>query len=184
MNILTRISRLFKADIHGILDSLEQPEIILQQSVRDMQSEINKSEKSITELDKQRVKLEQKQQCLKDHIEELQNQLQLCFQENNEILGKSVIRKKLQIDHLLKEIVKKLANTREEKQLKVSEMEEHKEKLLAIREKQALFSEKIELKENASFGSLHDNITQDDIELAFLYEKESYTATVSQREKQ
>jgi len=40
MNILTRISRLFKADIHGILDSLEDPEIIFKQAVRDMQDEI------------------------------------------------------------------------------------------------------------------------------------------------
>ena len=183
MSILTRISRLFKADIHGILDNLEEPELILQQSVRDMQNEIDKAEIDITELDKQQVKQEQRQQSLKVHIEELQNQLQFCLQENNEPLGKSVIRKKLQADLSYNKISGNLANTKEEKQLKVSETEERKEKLQGIREKLALFCEKTELKESSLSTCLNDNITQDDIELAFLHEKQCYTAAIDKGEK-
>ena len=117
MNILTRISRLFKADIHGILDTLEQPEIILQQSVRDMQSEIDKAEMTISELEKQQGKLEQKHQSLSTSIEDLQDQLQFCLRENNESLAKSVIRKKLQADISLKELSRQLANISEAKKL-------------------------------------------------------------------
>jgi len=176
MNILTRISRLFKADIHGILDSLEQPEIILQQSVRDMQSEIDKAELTISELDKQQDKLEQKHQCLEANIKELQEQLQFCFSENNEALGKSVVRKKLQAEVSLKELSRQLANRTEEKKLKISETDERKEKLQAIRDKLALFTEKTGLNESYLASKLNSNsiITQDDIELAFLYEKKCY----------
>ena len=179
MNILTRISRLFKADIHGILDNLEQPEIILQQSVRDMQNEIDKAELIIPELDKQQDKLQQKHQCLEAKIKELQEQLQFCFSENNEALGKSVIRKKLQAEVSLKELSRQLANTIEEKKLKISETDERKEKLQAIRDKLALFTETTEFKESSLATELNNSITQDDIELAFLYEKKCYAAGIT-----
>ena len=179
MNILTRVSRLFKADIHGILDNLEQPEIILQQSVRDMQNEIDQDELIISGQDKQQDNLEQKHQCLEEKIKELQEQLQLCFSENNETLGKSVIRKKLQAEDSLKEISRQLANISEEKKLNIRETDERKEKLQAIRDKLALFTEKTELNESSLSSDLDSRITQDDIELAFLYEKKCYAAGVT-----
>jgi len=183
MNILTRISRLFKADIHGILDNLEQPKIILQQSIRDMQNEVDKAEIIISELDMQQATLEQKHQSLKTTLKELQSQLQFCLQENNESLAKSVIRKKLQVDLSLKEHVGQLANILEEKKLKISETEERKERLQAIRDKLALFTEKTRFNESTLATELNSGITQDDIELAFLYEKQAYAQTISNGEK-
>ncbi|NOQ63082.1 MAG: hypothetical protein GQ582_01055, partial [Methyloprofundus sp.] len=61
MNILTRASRLLKADIHGILESLEQPDIILQQSIRDMQDAIDKDQSNLSNLEAQQGQLQQKQ---------------------------------------------------------------------------------------------------------------------------
>ena len=179
MNILTRVLRLFKADMHGILDSLEQPEIILQQSVRDMQSEIDRAEITISGLNKQQAELEKKHQSLHTHIEELQEQLKFCLHENNDSLGKSVIRKKLQANLSLKELCRHIANITEEKKLKISETEERKEKLQVIRDKLAIFTEQTELNVDSQSTDLHCSITQDDIELAFLYEKKCYTAEVS-----
>ena len=40
MGIFNRIGRLWKADLHGIIDSLEEPRAILKQALRDMQEEI------------------------------------------------------------------------------------------------------------------------------------------------
>ncbi|ETW92791.1 MAG: hypothetical protein ETSY1_42105 [Candidatus Entotheonella factor] len=39
MTLMMRITRLFKADMHGLLDLLEEPEAVLKQAIRDMQSE-------------------------------------------------------------------------------------------------------------------------------------------------
>lgn len=175
MNILTRVSRLFKADIHGILDNLEQPEIILQQSIRDMQVAIEKAEITIAELDKTQDRLEQQKQNQNKHIEDLQDQLQFCLAENNESLGKSVIRKKLQAEASLKELTRQLANITADKKLKIEETEERKEKLQAIRDKLSLFTEKNELNECSPSTDLSSGVTQDDVELAFLYAKQNYT---------
>ena len=176
MNILTRISRLFKADIHGILDNLEQPEIILQQSVRDMQLEINKAELMISGLVKQQGKFEQKKLNIKVHIEELQDQLKFCFAQKNESLAKSVIRKKLLADISMKELLRQLTNISEEKKIRIDQTEVRKEKLQAICNKLELVCEKTGFTKESLSTDLNSCITQDDVELAFLYARKCYAA--------
>ena len=123
MTILTRISRLFKADLHGILDSLEEPETMLKQALRDMQDGIDNATAEISDLNQQQERLQLKQQALSEHIQELQQHLQLCFSENNDTLAKSVIRKKLQAEGSLKELSRQFKNICEEKGRKIDETE-------------------------------------------------------------
>ena len=175
MTILTRISRLFKADLHGILDSLEEPEMILKQALRDMQEEIDKATAAISVLSLQQERLQQKQQALSRHIEEWQQHLHVCFRENNETLAKSVIRKKLQAELSLQELSRQLKNIGEEKVLKIAETEERKEKLQVIRDKLALLNEPSEFDKSPSATETNTTVSQDDVELAFLYEKQRHT---------
>ena len=65
----------------------------------------------------------------------------------------------------------------------LKETDERKEKLQAIRDKLALFTEKVELNDCASSTDLNTSITQDDVELAFLYEKQCYVTASRNREK-
>jgi phage shock protein A len=174
MTILTRVSRLFKADIHGILENLEQPESILKQAVRDMQDAIDKATANINRLTKQQECLHQKQQTQTLHIDELQQQLRFCFAENNDALAKPVIRKKLHAELSLRELARQLKNTNEEITRKITETEERQEKLQSVRDKLALFTEQNELYETATATDPNTTITQDDVELALLTEKQRY----------
>ena len=36
MTLINRLSRLFKADVHAMLDRIEEPPLLLQQALRDM----------------------------------------------------------------------------------------------------------------------------------------------------
>ena len=40
MTLINRMSRLFKADVHGILDQLEDPAIALKQAIREMEIQV------------------------------------------------------------------------------------------------------------------------------------------------
>jgi len=174
MTILTRISRLFKADIHGILDSLEEPESILKQAVRDMQDEIDNASLAIDALSRQQERLQEKQQALTANIQELQQQLHFCLAEKNEVLAKSVIRKKLQAELSLNELSRQTKNINEERNQKIKETDERKEKLQAIRDKLALFAEQTESSHASTVTGSNTTITQDDVDLAFLYEKQRH----------
>ena len=37
MALITRFSRLFRADLHAVLDRIEEPDVILRQAVREME---------------------------------------------------------------------------------------------------------------------------------------------------
>ena len=37
MTLITRLGRLFRADMHAVLDGLEEPTMLLRQAVRDME---------------------------------------------------------------------------------------------------------------------------------------------------
>jgi phage shock protein A len=50
MTLITRITRLFKADLHGILDGLEEPQEVIKQAIRDMEEDIATQERRLEEL--------------------------------------------------------------------------------------------------------------------------------------
>lgn len=171
MTLMTRIARLFKADLHGILDNLEEPETLLKQAVRDMQEEIDQAEADLASLNKQQERLRQKQQHLTGQIEEQKQQLSFCLREDNENLAKSVIRKKLQAELSLKELSGQLKNIGEEIAKKNAETDERKEKLQTIRDKLELFCEQ---HDNAYENEASAGVSQDDVELAYLSEKQRH----------
>lgn len=178
MSILNRISRLFKADLHGILDQLEEPEMILKQAIRDMQEEIDRAETVLASMSRQKERLQQKQQQLALHIEELHQQLQFCLNEDNEALAKSVIRKKLQAELSLQELSRQLNKISEEITQIRSVNDERREKLQAIRDKLELFGEQHE-DEDSITGESTISVSQDDVELAYLYAKQRHAKSVT-----
>ena len=44
MALITRISRLFKADFHAVLDQIEEPEQLLRQAIREMEDDLDATE--------------------------------------------------------------------------------------------------------------------------------------------
>ena len=50
MALITRVGRLFRADLHAVLDRVEEPEVLLRQAIREMEEELAE--------DRQRLRLE------------------------------------------------------------------------------------------------------------------------------
>jgi len=47
MALITRLSRLFQADFHAVLDRIEEPDIQLKQAIREMQIDLQQSEQRL-----------------------------------------------------------------------------------------------------------------------------------------
>jgi phage shock protein A len=45
MALITRLSRLFQADMHAVLDKIEEPELLLRQAIREMEEFIATDER-------------------------------------------------------------------------------------------------------------------------------------------
>lgn len=54
MSLIRRMTHLIKADMHGILDHLEEPEALLKQAVREMKEQIAQREESLAQLRQRR----------------------------------------------------------------------------------------------------------------------------------
>lgn len=178
MALINRISRLFKADFHAVLDHIEEPEALLKQAIRDMEDDLSATE--------QRIKL-----CMRDHdalsvragelessIAEINVQLDLCFESDKDDLAKSLIRKKLEAERLLKRLSAK--HVADDKYLDEQQtmLDENQTTLESLRQKAELFAQRMPL--SSSSDSEFDDIAwmaremtvgDDEVEIAYLREK-------------
>lgn len=179
MTLLNRIYRLFKADVHGILDCLEVPEMVLKQAIRDMQDEISKGEARLKELEKTTENSRANKESVLRTLEEIKDQINLCFDAGNEDLGKSFIRKKLETERRLNQmelVVDTLEGEKKEVEKKLSEQQEQ---LDGIIQKMELYEEQTrasrlgaEVAVESGLESWGSRVSDEEVEIAFLAEKQ------------
>ena len=185
MTLITRVSRLFKADVHGILDALEEPEAILKQAVREMEDEIEKSRLHKKKLDKQIERFGTVKKNLISKLESTEQKIDYTFSENNEVLIKSLLRKKLEINLQIETMENRLRQLNDEKTELETELKEQSDKLKSIIEKLNLFSDQPAYRQNNGIDEYtkldaFSAVTQEDVELAFLHEKKRRTEETKQ----
>jgi len=175
MTLITRITRLFKADLHGILDGLEEPEEVIKQAIRDMEEDIATQEHHLEELRAAMQRLEREAQEMTVAMQEIEPQIALCFAAENESLARNLIRKRLEMIRRAKGIARAQEETRAQSDSLATRIATHKAQLASVVEKLKVYEETRPSQPWASSpcaplqgGSV---ITDDEVEVAFLEEK-------------
>lgn len=178
MVLIKRISQLFKADFHAVLDQIEEPEQLLKQAIRDMEDELGVAGQRISLCTHEQETLAIRKSEQQQRLDEYDAQLDLCFESENDELAKKLIRKKLEAQRLLKHLsVKHSVNERflSEQQ---SRLDENLLTLEGLKQKADLFTQNAPYpaNENSGFddiGKLAADMTvsEDEVEIAFLHEK-------------
>lgn len=101
MTITMRIARLFKADVHGLLDLLEEHETVLKQAIRDMETEIERGEQTLVECEQKEEALRGAATHLENAVATLEEQIDIAFEAQNEALARTFVRKKLETENRL-----------------------------------------------------------------------------------
>ncbi len=179
MALINRISRLFKADFHAVLDQIEEPEQLLKQAIRDMEDDLANTEQRIAVCTHDQDALSVRKSELESSIAEIDTQLDLCFQSEKDNLAKSLIRKKLEAERLLKRLsAKHVANAKylDEQQ---TMLDEHQATLESLRQKAELFAQRTPAYAggNSEFDDIawmkrEMTVGDDEVEIAYLREKE------------
>lgn len=174
MNLIKRIIRLFKADLHGLLDNLEDPEAVLKQAIREMREAIENTRTAIGMLQMQRDSMAEKEQQILGQQHDIEEQIEFCFAQNNLDLAKSRIRKKLQMALFARVLSKQKQAVCEEIKTLEQELLERQEKLQRILDQQALFAGKnpvdCSVRDGEEDLSCTESVTEEDVEIAFLRE--------------
>lgn len=169
MALITRISRLFTADVHAVLDRIEEPEVVLKQAVREMAEEVASDEQRLRWLQAERQQLRQRIDDASEEVASLDGELDLCFETGEEDLARSLVKRKLVAEQHLKQAGQQMERVEREHDALETTLNEHRQILAETRQKADLFADR---PTNGLTATADAGISQDAIDVAFLKEKQ------------
>jgi len=93
MGILTRIVRLFKADIHGVVDQLEDQGLLLKQHLRDMERALSQKEAKLNKMVASQRKARQEYEKYKRESEKMEQDLIASIEKDRDDIARLLIKK-------------------------------------------------------------------------------------------
>ncbi|GKU23372.1 PspA/IM30 family protein [Clostridium folliculivorans] len=98
MGVFSRMSNMFKAKVNDTLDNMEDPILLLDQKVRDMEENLNKAKLSSAQILGNVHEIEKKMVIAKKESEEYDEKVKLALAKGNEDLAKRALQRKLDAD--------------------------------------------------------------------------------------
>ena len=173
MALITRISRLFQADLHAVLDRIEEPDQLLRQAVREMEDDLARDEQGMKALNHELGQLVSRETDIGHSLEEIEDELDVCFESGKDDLARALIKRKLEALRFQKF----LSRNREVQEQSLSELgtrlQENRARLDSMRQKAELLAEETvsdSLKDDWSSPDI--SVRDEDVEVAFLREKQ------------
>jgi len=172
MTLLTRLTRLLKADLHGLLEDLEEPVEVVKQAMRDMEEDISRQEAAHAALAATLLRLQREAQALAGILQDLERQIDLCFTAGNEALARNLLRKRLETTRRAQRVATAQDDVRTQHEELAAKITAHKAQLAAIAQQlqTSLDTQPHGSPTHEAWGS-HSPITDDEIEIAFLEEQ-------------
>jgi chromosome segregation ATPase len=100
MALITRFTRLFTADLHALLDRLEEPDVVLKQAIREMEDDLASRAQRIRHLAHERDHLARQLTEIDRNLHDIGEQLDACFRGSDEQLARPLLRRRLELDQL------------------------------------------------------------------------------------
>lgn len=177
MALITRVSRLFRADVNAVLDRMEEPELLLRQAVREMEEELNRDQRRAKLLELESKQLASRRNDLAQRLGQTEEEMDLCFDSDNEALARALLKRKLESQRF----AEFLSRRQEELQAAADELnrriDENRSRLQSMRQKAALLAAQEPANEGPSDWTDAEFarqfcVSDEDVELAFLRERQ------------
>jgi len=178
MALITRISRLFQADFHAVLDRIEEPDIQLKQAIREMRIDLQQSEQRLALLQHESESLSNMANDAKTRLGSFDEELDICFAAKKEDLARDLIKRKLETTHQLQSSEKQNEVLRSSIQNLELSIEENREQLENMIQKLDLLV--TDMDSGATHGHFSNTsvaVRNEEIEIAFLREKQKRAAS-------
>lgn len=173
MTLIARVSRLFRADLHAMLDRVEEPDLVLRQAVREMEEDLIRDDKR---MDLLRSEIQRIAACdaeTERSLSGVEEELDVCFEAGKDDLGRALIRRRLE-GRSYRAI---LARKREGLQEKLFRLEkrvgEHAAQLDGMRQRAELLApQNAEPIAGETWEAPSLRVRDEDVEVAFLRERQ------------
>jgi len=177
MALITRMTRLFRADAHAVLDNLEEPALMLRQAVREMETLLAEDEQRRGRLDRQHTQLVTRQVELDRVIETTGNELEVCFDAGNEALARGLVRRRLEAQRFRKALERRREGIETALAGLDARLDENRARLESMRQKAELFADDEPPADDDEAWFERDfgdglQVRDDEVEVAFLQEQQ------------
>lgn len=176
MAIVNRITRLFAADVHAVLDRLEEPDALLRQAIREMEAVLAERTQQLKALELDRELVRRRSSEIERTLAGIREEIDLSFAAGNEALVRTCLRRRLEGERLLRMLEQRSGLLTQQIEQATPVLEQQRERLDAMRQKAALFD--VELASCASadgsrWNSCDTPVSEADIDLALLREQQA-----------
>jgi len=174
MALITRLSRLFHADMNAVIDHIEEPDLLLKQAIREMEETLSHSERKIKLFDLEQKKLIREQGDIIQSLTDLDQQLILCFESDKDELAHVLIKRKLETTQHLKSVSAKVSASVENVSQLKDQLKEHQSQLSSMKQKAEIFNQESSTS-NTNWEPHSFSIQDEDVDVAFLHEKQKWS---------
>jgi phage shock protein A len=171
MTLVTRMSRLLRADVNAVLDRIEEPAALLRQAVRDMEEALARDEQRARRLESEQQGQTRRLTDLERTLREIDEQLDLCFRSDREDLARTLIRRRLETEQR-----QRLTTDRQEGLSRAltelrNRIVENRQRLAEVRSRAELVTDETGEDADDGWTTASVNVRDADVEVAFLREK-------------
>lgn len=179
MTILSRMFRLCKADLHGVMDQIEDKGLLLKQHLREMESALKEKQAHQSRLQQTCRQIQRDLSLQKHEMEKLVKELELAVRKDKDDIARMLIRKRRMLqaccDGMQRQLQRNelegadLAIILNQQQLQYQELKVKAAEYCRLAEQRS-FIEASEMPSEPSFSS---PLTEEEIELELLQRKEA-----------
>jgi phage shock protein A len=170
MALINRMSRLFTADVHAVLDRIEEPDVLLKHAIREMEEELARSEQRVKQLEHEREVLADRRRKVQGMLAELGEQLDICFGNGSEELARKIVKRKLETERLDKHVAERRDHVDKLLVERRATADEQREHVDVMRQKAELLAEAPSAGDE--WGKTELTVGTDEVEVAFLREQQ------------
>ena len=177
MAIINRLARLFKADLHAVLDHIEEPELQLKQSIREMQEELDKTEAQLKHVKRDIEVLQEREKSAHEVVKQTSEEIEVCLANDNDDLARGLLRRRLETQEILRLTKQQKKQSTEAFEALQEQKREQSSLLQSMQQKSELVLDRTTASSADSNIKTMRPVVQDaDIEVALLKEKERLAA--------
>lgn len=172
MALINRMTRLFRADMHAVLDRIEEPEVLLRQFLREMEDDLAHDEQNHKRLMRELGLLEARLRELEQAQADLASELDLCFDAGKEDLARSLVKRRLEMQRQDKLLLRKRTDLEETASALKTRIDHNAARLAAMRQKAELLASESGLDRDEAWSPAEYAVRDEEIEVALLREKQ------------
>jgi phage shock protein A len=175
MPILNRLAHLFRADAHAMLDQVEEPGLLLRQSIRDMEEALADGDARHAALGRRREANRLRDAEIADAQTRIAGELDLCLDADNESLARLLLRRRLEGERLQAHLGRECNQLNAAMQDLERELAGQRQQLLRVRQQAAAHAQARTDAPCAApqWSAESFTVTDADVELALLRELRS-----------